>query len=431
MNHLHHNQDFSHHIDRLKESFLCAAAKGGRLQEVASLLDFGAETEWNDISNENTSDTPLVAAVRSGHKDVVALLLAHGADPTRRDQNGNTVLHLVAASGDEGMVNLFAPSASELSNITNNDGMTAVDIAVQRGYTLFAELLYNLCDDTNLDTVDNNARRNTRTRVDTRRSSSQETNSLASSNAGGYDCNDDSLSCFSSTNSDEHDLVSRSGCHDAEEGCIGAIHVGYSNDSADEGESNEDDDNDNESSINEEQEVHFPNPSLINTSFPCFDVGNDEDEPDTVDKSSDPESIMKQLRYMTQLAHSQSVELYQAKYALNETMQERDRLKEELDEMQMLLSADESKLAHKSLSELQSLEDQVKKSLERIVKVKEAASLNIEVERICVICRENPKNVLLLGCRHLCVCSECGQRDDLDRCPLCREIIVERINVYS
>ena len=181
------------------------------MQEVASLLDFGAETEWNDISNENTSDTPLVATVRSGHKDVAALLLAHGADPTRRDQNGNTVLHLVAASGDEGMVNLFAPSASELSNITNNDGMTAVDIAVQRGYTLFAELLYNLCDDTNLDTVDNNARRNTRTRVDTRRSSSQETNSLASSNAGGYDCNDDSLSCFSSTNSDEHDLVGKSG----------------------------------------------------------------------------------------------------------------------------------------------------------------------------------------------------------------------------
>ena len=42
-------------IDRLKESFLCVAARGGRLQEVQSLLCFGADVEIYS----NDGDNPL------------------------------------------------------------------------------------------------------------------------------------------------------------------------------------------------------------------------------------------------------------------------------------------------------------------------------------------------------------------------------------
>ena len=88
-------------------------------------------------------------------------------------------------------------------------------------------------------------------------------------------------------------------------------------------------------------------------------------------------------------------------------------------------------LAQKSLAELISLEERAKSSLDRIIKARELASSNLEEERVCVICRENPKNVLLMNCRHLCVCSDCGHLAVLVHCPLCREIITERINVFS
>ena len=67
--------------------------------------------------------------------------------------------------------------------------------------------------------------------------------------------------------------------------------------------------------------------------------------------------------------------------------------------------------------------------LERQIAVSQ--DLELEEEQSCVICRENPKTVLLMTCKHLCVCSECGNMEELDRCPLCREMIDKRITVYS
>ena len=140
------------------------------------------------------------------------------------------------------------------------------------------------------------------------------------------------------------------------------------------------------------------------------------------------EAILGQLQHMTQLANSVSKELYQAKFALNELMQERDSLKNEL----AILSGDnESDLSHKTLAELNSLEVQVKRALDRIIKAKEMASSNMEEERVCVICKENSKNVLLMPCRHMCVCGSCGFLDVLVQCPLCREQISERIKVFA
>ncbi len=108
------------HIERFKESFLCAAARGGRIEECASLISLGANVDWR----ENNEDNPLLAAVRNSEQHVAALLLAHGASPEMRDRDGNTVIHLAAVNGDKGMASLFSPNASELSLSVNNDGMT-------------------------------------------------------------------------------------------------------------------------------------------------------------------------------------------------------------------------------------------------------------------------------------------------------------------
>ena len=52
-------------------------------------------------------------------------------------------------------------------------------------------------------------------------------------------------------------------------------------------------------------------------------------------------------------------------------------------------------------------------------------------QRLCVVCQEKDKSVVLLPCRHLCLCEVCSAHDDLAHCPLCRRPIAHRISVFS
>merc|ERR1711904_396039 len=51
---------------------------------------------------------------------------------------------------------------------------------------------------------------------------------------------------------------------------------------------------------------------------------------------------------------------------------------------------------------------------------------NLEEEQSCIICNEFPRAILLLLCRHLCVCESCGKQ--LDACPICRATIQEQVH---
>lgn len=53
-----------------------------------------------------------------------------------------------------------------------------------------------------------------------------------------------------------------------------------------------------------------------------------------------------------------------------------------------------------------------------------------EFSSSCVICRECPKTILLLPCRHLCVCESCANRAARSSCPVCRRGVDELVKVY-
>mmetsp|Transcript_22280 Transcript_22280/g.41418 ORF Transcript_22280/g.41418 Transcript_22280/m.41418 type:complete len:335 (-) Transcript_22280:1926-2930(-) len=83
----------------------------------------------------------------------------------------------------------------------------------------------------------------------------------------------------------------------------------------------------------------------------------------------------------------------------------------------------------------ENMEARLKQSLSAVDKRKSrlmAQEIDKEKEsRLCVICQEGEKSVVLFPCRHMCLCESCSQHDDLQQCPLCRRPIVQRISVYS
>ena len=75
--------------------------------------------------------TPLHSAAAAGNADVVALLLAHGADATARTRvGGDTPLHLAAASGHaETCAELCAVGGDDLLTARNKRGLTPIEVS--------------------------------------------------------------------------------------------------------------------------------------------------------------------------------------------------------------------------------------------------------------------------------------------------------------
>lgn len=87
---------------------------------------------------------------------------------------------------------------------------------------------------------------------------------------------------------------------------------------------------------------------------------------------------------------------------------------------------------------LQAVEVDLEAALRRVRAAKEkklAEALGEEKDkRLCIVCQDRPKCVLVMPCRHLCMCSQCALRLMDQRkvtCPICRGAVAECMNVYD
>jgi hypothetical protein len=52
-----------------------------------------------------------------------------------------------------------------------------------------------------------------------------------------------------------------------------------------------------------------------------------------------------------------------------------------------------------------------------------------EDQRLCVACMAEPKDTIVLPCRHLCVCSSCFDQLTNERCPVCRTLFTSYLRI--
>jgi hypothetical protein len=87
--------------------------------------------------------------------------------------------------------------------------------------------------------------------------------------------------------------------------------------------------------------------------------------------------------------------------------------------------------------EFRSIENDLRAALKRVTKSKSEMEKkksnnnnNTNNDNNCCICLENKKNILLMPCKHLCLCKDCVKHID-DCCPVCRSHVTNSITVYS
>jgi len=394
------------HLCRLKESFLYAAARGGRVSECASLLELGADPNWvnyrvdDNHHNDPCGETSFLAAVRNGHFEVATLFLssesALNVDMNAKTRDGETVLHLLAARGDENLWQFFAQSVySEKCpyKAINNKGETASDIAYKKGF-------HHLADDMRKkEKNDNNF-----------------SLPLLRSNFVG----DDSLN----TEYDEE--------------------ISDHNDVEEEDEWNETVENNNMLEPLDGRQIYMNSEEVYSTSdeMSTTSIGRSSSIHD--DMSSEESVALSQDGtddiLLPSCTESSSFHLEPEQYTMKQDKQLNQKSINDIHHDLLNVKKDLQSIFEKnchnlSLHDIDNVEDMLRLTVQLVVDEKEKVSKKKleeeEEKRSCVICQVEVKSVLLMPCRHLCICKECSERDELQKCPLCRISIVERIHVYA
>ncbi|XP_067659868.1 ankyrin-3-like [Haliotis asinina] len=128
---LQNGADLSHEDDNGR-NILHMACRGGNMELVTHVLKQNI-VEINSRSHDGSS--PAMEAAYEGHTNVLKLLRSEGADLSAVNGKSNTILYIALESEHKDTVKYVLSNDFVDIDSRNNDGMTAVMLAVQEGMT--------------------------------------------------------------------------------------------------------------------------------------------------------------------------------------------------------------------------------------------------------------------------------------------------------
>eukprot|EP00607_Mallomonas_marina_P010023 CAMPEP_0182421962 /NCGR_PEP_ID=MMETSP1167-20130531/7550_1 /TAXON_ID=2988 /ORGANISM="Mallomonas Sp, Strain CCMP3275" /LENGTH=452 /DNA_ID=CAMNT_0024599635 /DNA_START=19 /DNA_END=1380 /DNA_ORIENTATION=+ len=447
---------FSQSLDRLKESFLWAAAQGGNTQDCESLIDIGADVNWRN----HEGDTPLLAACRRGHIETANVLIVHGADVNAIGDDSYTPLHIACRRGNYELLSILLESNADIF-LQTLDGETAMDIAQLKGYEdIYNRLIQYLSSHSSSSGTNQTAQNNTlslqNSLLDRLEASAAQ---VQGGGGGGGGSPTVSGSQDASRRGSRHPLLpalqppSRSQTQSQSQSQsspslplshsgTGPVPIGTVVQKTTPLREVL------RQSRSESLKVENKTDNTTSSSYTLIGQGGErEREKERERGGSEDQQNSLSLRKMFDIEHR---ERKAAEAKLDLMRQQMNRLISELAEFKTHVEIMETE--KESLGEqvrflrgigLEKLDLQKCEELERdlrsalsAVEMRKTALIHEEISnknemRVCVICKEREKSVLLLPCRHLCLCSSCADHEKLDMCPLCRRAIVHKISVYS
>ncbi len=135
-------------VDTHKRAALWYAASQDAPRAVAALAPRSALNAADD-----NGATPLAAAVSRGHRKAVDALLAAGADTRVKTANGNSILHIAAASGEAALILLLVAARVPVDSV-NSHGDTPLMLGVKARCLACAKNLIAASASTRLRNVD-------------------------------------------------------------------------------------------------------------------------------------------------------------------------------------------------------------------------------------------------------------------------------------
>lgn len=90
--------------EEINAAALFNAIEKGRVPIIKSMIKTGVAQMAAHTSH---GLSPLMAAARVGHADIVSLMLEHGCNPWRKDPEGNTALDMAIANGHETCIDIL------------------------------------------------------------------------------------------------------------------------------------------------------------------------------------------------------------------------------------------------------------------------------------------------------------------------------------
>lgn len=109
-------------------------------------------------------------------------------------------------------------------------------------------------------------------------------------------------------------------------------------------------------------------------------------------------------------------------------LEAKQELQSKLEENALKLQEERQNL----LSKLEEVELRLHEESEKLkLETQNSQKLKQETDqRLCGICQDRDKTILLLPCQHVCLCKECLNRKQWEKCPICRQDVKSTMEIY-